>query len=114
MEEIMRVLWSLEGGTGKVMFDKFLTAMVARHKSVQKDACRAIFDVFDFDASGKISKEELHGALGLDAACDSASFLAGVETVFGVKATDIENKLSLNDAQEYTFDEFFDLLQMQV
>merc|ERR1712061_678541 len=59
MEEIMRVLWSLNHSAGCVNFDCFLDAMVTRHLAVQKEACRAIFDVFDFDGSGTISCNEL-------------------------------------------------------
>jgi calcium-dependent protein kinase len=113
MEEIMRVLWSLEGGTGKVKFDIFLDAMVERHRAVEKDAVRAVFDALDLDGSGKISHQELKMALGVDN--DSCSFLSGVEAVLGVKADDIASKLMNKFSpssvdREYDFDEFFEIL----
>jgi len=111
LEEIMRVLWSLESG-GEAPHTKFLDAMVERHHMLQKEACRAIFDVFDFDGGGTISREELKMALGLDGpSCNT--FMAGIETVFGVKADDMEKKFQ-SQTEEYTFDEFFDIMQKQV
>jgi len=112
IEEIMRILWSLEQGkAGLVKFDKFLDAVVARHGHLQKEACRAVFDVFDLDGSGTISQEELKMALGFGS--DNRTFMDGIETVFGMKADKIEERFNLSRA-EYSFDEFYDMMYQQV
>jgi len=111
LEEIMRVLWSLEHGSGKVNYDDFVKALVARQNSVQQEACRAIFDVFDFDGSGTISRDELKMALGLDSRNDD-SFKAGVETVFGMPANEVESRFAVYlDKEEYPFDKFFEIMK---
>lgn len=114
IEEIMRVLWSQEAGNGRVNFDRFLQAMVLRHQAVQKEACRAIFEVFDFDGSGKITRDELKVAMGLGTETDT--FKGSVEAVFGMSASDIKTKFSLESLtkEEYTFEEFFDFMAEQI
>jgi serine/threonine protein kinase len=114
MEEIMRVLWSQEAGTGRVNFDRFLDAMVRRTSAIQKEACKAIFDVFDFDGAGKITRDELKVALGLDA--EENDFKGHVETVFGMTAQDMKSRITQEvfTRDEYSFDEFFELLQEQI
>jgi len=113
IEEVMHVLWSLEQGTGRVNFDHFLEALVSRQNTVQKEACRAIFDVFDFDGSGTISREELKLALGLgENGAKNDSFKAGVEAVLGMSVDEIESRFTMClDDEEYSFDKFFGIMQ---
>merc|ERR1719379_1391686 len=55
IEDIMKVLWNLEKGNGHVNIHSFFEEMVSRHQNLQKDACRAVFQVFDFDSGGTVS-----------------------------------------------------------
>eukprot|EP00929_Paragymnodinium_shiwhaense_P066565 TRINITY_DN3339_c2_g2_i3.p1 TRINITY_DN3339_c2_g2~~TRINITY_DN3339_c2_g2_i3.p1 ORF type:complete len:184 (-),score=63.47 TRINITY_DN3339_c2_g2_i3:80-631(-) len=104
MDEVMRVLWKLEKGTGKVRFTEFVDAMVKRHEQIEEDAVRAIFDVFDFDGGGSISEEEIDHALGLGG--EDSSWKAGMEVVFGIPAGEIRSKFTKGAGEEYSFSDF--------
>jgi len=116
IEDIMKVLWNLERGTGKVNFNAFLEETVKRHRALQKDACRAIFSVFDFDGSGAISQQELRDAM--NSRDGKSAFDKGIQSAFGIDAKDIfkvfglENELDpAEDDREYNFDQFYEILQ---
>mmetsp|Transcript_2494 Transcript_2494/g.5464 ORF Transcript_2494/g.5464 Transcript_2494/m.5464 type:complete len:957 (-) Transcript_2494:22-2892(-) len=103
IQEIMRVLWSIEGN-GSVNIERFLSAMVSRHRDLQRSAFQMIGEVFDFDGNGKVSRSEVKLALTGEG---KAKFLEAMETVFYLKEEDIVNWVP--EEEDYSFDKLFEV-----
>lgn len=95
-----------------VRFNEFVDAMVKRHEQLEKDAIRAIFDVFDFDGGGSIDYEEIEKAMELGE--DSSSWKQNMEIVFGLPASQIKEALSskMKNHKPVEFEEFYQLVKL--
>jgi len=112
-EEIMRVLWNL-GSDGIVSFDMFVNGMIERHRTLQKETCKAIFDVVDYNGDGTISPECLENAISHDDGnlrSSSSTLKIGLELVFGLPVDDVKKLLSEN--QPCHLSNFYDLMNRQ-
>merc|ERR1712241_1485892 len=106
----MRILWSLEKDGGKVNWHRFYHTMLQRQRNSQKEACRAIFDVFDFDNDGTISVQELQETLTCETKGDP--FRVGLETLFGMPAEQLQARVArYAEESEYTFEKFFKMMR---
>merc|ERR1712232_179009 len=106
-DEVMRCLWKLEKGTGKVKFNQFIDAMIKRHKQLQNDAMKAVFEAFDFDGGGSISLPEIDA--GCDLSYENSSWKEALELIFGVDLEKVRNVLIPPDRDldyEMEFEEF--------
>jgi len=112
MDEVMRCLWKLEKGTGMVRFNEFVEAMIKRHEQLEKDAVRAVFDVFDFDGGGSIDLEEIEKAMDLGE--DRTSWKHNMEVIFGIPADQIRDALSskLGKDELVQFEEFYQIVKV--
>lgn len=50
-------------GNGKINYSEFLTATIDQAKFLDELKLRAVFNQFDTDRSGKITKENIHNAM---------------------------------------------------
>lgn len=108
MEELMKVLWSLNTGSGTMKFDKFHDGLKFRHQALQKEVCKSVFDVFDINLNGIVTRDELQ--LACISECKNATtFLKDVEAAFGPDVHVFDSVLA-SDKTEYVFEDFYSIL----
>lgn len=121
-EEMMRVLWEMDHGSGEVNYTHFLAATLDRQRYLQEEACRAAFDIFDLDGNGNISRDEMAQVLkgeGLtpeDGGLDSQGLQAAVGSALNVNYAEIEKIIEENDTDgdgEISFPEFMAMMAKQ-
>lgn len=110
-QDLMKVLQDMaaEGG-GMVNYTQFLGATIDRKHYMQEEALKQVFDCFDVDGDGHISKEELAAVLGCDNSNDPEA------RRYSADATELAQILQTVDADgdgNIDFQEFMDMMSKQ-
>eukprot|EP00922_Rhytidocystis_sp_ex-Travisia-forbesii_P049190 GHVS01073259.1.p1 GENE.GHVS01073259.1~~GHVS01073259.1.p1 ORF type:complete len:657 (-),score=105.06 GHVS01073259.1:698-2668(-) len=95
-------------GSGVIDYTEFIAASLDKRQYIQEDVCWAAFRVFDLDANGKISPEELLQVLG----SESVQGVFSHQDMAEIQA--MINEVDADGDGHIDFDEFMTMMRVKV